>query len=269
VMAPGTSCAVAECAKVSTSIAMQSSERPDPVVDPLALFRSLHRVFCGWLARNRHELIESVSQEAFESFDRSIEKRRSHSTSIACHGGCASCCTIRVTATAPEVLSIARYIRSSPKTMEFELRRRIERSDEVTRLLDETQRMEQGIACPFVDGDLCVVYSVRPLDCRGHASYDVQACIDALAGRACEVPISVEHLRARSLVQNAMQSALRDYGYAWALYELNQALQIGLSDDGAESAWMNGVDIFASARVSDVSSEEMAATFDAIKGCSW
>lgn len=252
---------------MSTSLVMQRSRQPDPGADPLAVFQFLHRSFCGWLVRKRHDLIESISQNAFESFDRSLERKSDDATSVACHGGCASCCTIRVTATAPEVLAIARYIRSSPKTMEFELRRRIERAHEVTRLLDESQRMEQGIACPFVDRDFCVIYSARPLACRGHASYDVQACIDALAGRPCEVPISVEHMTVRSLVQNAMQSALRDYGYAWDIYELNQALHIALADDRSESAWMNGADIFASARISDVSSEEMAATFDAIKAC--
>lgn len=112
---------------------------------------------------------------------------------------------------------------------------------------------------------MCIVYAARPLACRGHVSYDVQACIDALTGRACEVPISVLHMTARSLVQNAMQSALRDSGRAWMIYELNQALHIALADEGSEFAWMKGGDVFAPALISEVSCEEMAATFDSIK----
>jgi len=142
--------------------------------------------------------------------------------------------------------------------MRVELTRRIA-------AVDGVQRCEQGVTCPFVDGGLCVVYPVRPLACRGHVSFDAQACIDALAGCACEVPVSALHMTVRSLVQNAMQSALRDFGYAWGVYELNQALNIALSDDACEAAWIAGKDIFAPVLVADVSSDEMAATFDAIK----
>jgi Fe-S-cluster containining protein len=252
---------------VSTSASTQVLERADPLADPLTLFQSLHRAFFECSAENHVDPIDAMSREAFDQFTQTSEIACENAPALACRGGCASCCTIRVVATAPEILSIARYIRSSSKTMEFELRRRIERCNDLTHSLDEAQRMEQGVACPFVDRDLCAVYSVRPLACRGHASYDVQACKNALAGLSCDVPISVEHLTVRSLVQNALQSALRDRGYAWGLYELNQALQIALDDDDSEAAWMLGSDIFVPAQISDVSSEEMAATFDAIKSC--
>jgi len=73
------------------------------------------------------------------------------------------------------------------------------------------------------------------------------------------------HLNIRSLVQNALQSALRDAGLAWGNYELNQALQIALCDETCEAAWMAGVDVFAPALITEVSLEEMAETFDVIK----
>lgn len=241
-------------------------ERSDPMAEPLAFFKSLHRAFSERLVDDaaRTNTIDGLLNGAFENFERGVESTM-ESSEVACHGGCASCCTIRVTATAPEILLMARYIRSSPKTMEFELKRRIALVNDATRRMDEAQRMEQGIACPFIDCDLCVLYSVRPLACRGHASFDIQACVDALAGYACDVPISAAHMTVRSLVQNAMQSALRDFGYAWATYELNQALDIALSDDECETRWLNGEDIFAPALVADVSTEEMAEAFDAIK----
>ncbi len=89
--------------------------------------------------------------------------------------------------------------------------------------------------------------------------------MDALAGRACEVPVSALHATVRSLVQNALQSALRDAGFGWALYELNQSLQIALSDEACETSWLDGADIFAPAMIADVSLAEMAEAFDAIK----
>jgi Fe-S-cluster containining protein len=241
-----------------------------PILDqsnPLPFFKSLYRGFNTRLegAADRRDSIEHILTYAFESFERGVGDAPENLAALACHGGCASCCTIRVAATAPEILLIARAIKSSPKTMEFELSRKIAGADRATRQLDERQRMESGFACPFIARDLCVIYSVRPLACRGHASFDERACIDALAGRACDVPISALHMTVRSLVQNAMQAALRDAGRAWGVYELNQALHIALADDACETVWAQGGDVFASALIADVSLEEMAETFDALK----
>jgi len=231
--------------------------------NPLSFFKALYRGFFEALAapRDGRASIDGLLETSFDTFERNAE----NAPGIACHGGCASCCTIRVAATAPEVLLIARAIRSSPKTMEFELRRSIGVADGVTRRLDAQSRMMSGLPCPFIDHGLCVIYSVRPLACRGHASYDERACIDALAGHPCEVPISELHMTVRSLVQNAMQAALRDAGYAWGTYELNQALQIALTREACEADWLKGEDVFAAAAIEDVSQDEMAATFDAIK----
>lgn len=231
--------------------------------DPLAFFKALHRGFAETLTDAPHcqDPIEGLLEDCFTTFDRNSEK----AAGVACHGGCASCCTIRVAATAPEILLIARTLRSSPKTMEFELRQRISAADCATRRLDEASRMSLALPCPFIDRGLCVIYSVRPLACRGHASYDEKACSDALAGRPCEVPISELHMTVRSLVQNAMQAALRDSGCAWGTYELIHALRIALTNEACEADWLKGEDVFAAASINDVSQEEMAETFDAIK----
>lgn len=241
-----------------------------PILDPsnpLAFFKNLHHAFGAQLvaAPHRQDPIEELLGNAFEIFERNVEQSPGGIAGVACHGGCASCCAIRVAATAPEILLIARTIRASPKPVELELLRRIAEADRTTRRLDPQQRMLAGLVCPFIDRDLCALYSVRPLACRGHASYDERACVDALAGRPCEVPISAVHVTVRSLVQNAMQAALRDAGLAWATYELNQSLHIALADETCEASWLRGEDIFASALIADVSLDEMAETFDAIK----
>ena len=100
--------------------------------------------------------------------------------------------------------------------------------------------------------------------CRSHAFYDKHTCVEAAAGRADGIPLSVPHMMVRSLIQNAMQSALRDAGYVWAAYELNHALCIALADEGCEAAWLAGADIFAPALVTEISLDEMANTFDRI-----
>ncbi|MGA2639195.1 YkgJ family cysteine cluster protein [Methylocella sp.] len=192
----------------------------------LAFFKALYRSFSETLndESNRKDPIESLLGDCFETFERNSE----NAAGVVCHGGCASCCTIRVAATAPEILLIARTLRSSSEAMGFGLRQRIGAADCATRRLDERCRMDAG-------------------------------------GASCEVPVSELHVTVRSLVQNAMQAALRDSGYARGAYELNQALQIALTNEACEAAWLKGHDVFAAAQINDVSQEEMAEAFDAIK----
>ncbi len=240
--------------------------------NPLVLFKKLNATFIELIGPEtvRAGMPERLLDEAFESFDDCVKSALDGVEAVlACRGGCASCCTIRVAATAPEVLLIKHYFSKLQKARGAEFVRdlvgRIEQAHEATKDVGELDRMEVGEVCPFIENGLCVIYSRRPLACRGHASFSEHACVDALSGEEVDVPISEPHMTARSLVQNALQSALRDAGLGWGIYELNHALIIALKDENCETAWMGGEDIFAPARIADVSPEEIAETFDAIK----
>jgi hypothetical protein len=111
-----------------------------------------------------------------------------------------------------------------------------------------------------------MICSARPLACRSHLSYDRQACVDASAGRIDAVSYSVPHMQVRSLVQNALQSALRDAGYPWVVYEINQAVGVALADERAGPRWLAGEDIFAPARADEVMMAEMETTYDRLRG---
>jgi Fe-S-cluster containining protein len=245
-----------------------------PVIDgasPLGFFRAQCRSFTETIAPRRHreDLVEAVAAQAFENFERNVEIQCAGLPALACGKGCEICCTLRVTATAPEILVLERYIRLTAdrmKSVGVDLVERIAEADQATRGLDEPQRVKLKSLCPFIAEGICVIYPVRPLACRAHTSYDLRACIDAAEGRRSEVPVSEPHGFVRSLVQNAMQSALRDAGLAWASYELNYALQIALGDPNCREAWMEGQAVFAPALAIEISLEEMAGTFDQIKG---
>jgi Fe-S-cluster containining protein len=240
--------------------------------NPLILFKKLNAIFTDLIgpATLRQGMSERLLDEAFESFEQCVKSGLDGvEAAVACRGGCASCCTIRVAATAPEVLLIKHYFSKLQKARGAafvrDLIARIEQANEATSGIGELSRMEAGELCPFIENGLCVIYSRRPLACRGHASFSERACVDALSGEEVDVPVSEPHMTARSLVQNALQSALRDAGLGWGTYELNQALIIALKDVNCEAAWMAGEDIFAPALIGDVSQDEMAETFDAIK----
>lgn len=237
--------------------------------DNLAFFRARHAAFVRILDQRRTDaaLPAALLAEAFDCFDGALQSSCANGPPVACGKGCSTCCTVRVTATAPEVLLMARHLREAcaPDVCRS-LVQRIALADNDTRHVDEGGRVALRRPCPFInDAGACVVYPVRPLACRGHASHDRSACVRAASGLIDEIPFSLAHRTVRSLVQNAMQSALRDGGYAWASYELNHALRLALADPGADDAWLAGEDVFADAQVDEISPAEMARTFDWLK----
>jgi Fe-S-cluster containining protein len=249
---------------------MSEETMPDESGPP-AFFKAQQLAFTETLAarRGRENLIDGLLEQAFSSFEANAAIQSEGQPPLVCHKGCATCCTLRVTATAPEILMIARYIRwasAALKRADVDLEQRIAEADRVTRGLSEEQRVTLGRRCPFIANGVCVIYPVRPLACRGHASYDKRACVEAAAGRVGAIPYSAPHMTVRSLVQHAMQSALRDNGYAFGAYELNQAVSMALADGKLQERWAAGDDVFAEALATEVSLAEMASTFDAIKG---
>lgn len=239
--------------------------------DMIEFFKVQHQAFADTLTRHHGfvDLLPALLNQAFTSFEGNVELQAEDYPEIACHKGCATCCTIRVVASAPEVFVVSRFVRSQSSVLKqagVDLMQRLAEADCVTRDCDEQQRASLRRRCPYIHKGACVIYPVRPLACRGHACYDKKACVEAAAGRLGEIPFSVPHMTMRSLVQNAMQSALRDAGYAWAVYELNHSLSIALADETCEEAWLSGGDVFKPAMISDVSLAEMADTFDHIHG---
>jgi Fe-S-cluster containining protein len=247
----------------------------DAGLSSLSFFQQLHGHYGHVLKQAetagpdaRASVIDALLAMAWGSFDANVEAQCEGLPALDCHKGCATCCTLRVTATAPEVLMLARFIRAlHPALMQrgIDLPAQVASADTCTQGLNEPQRIAARQRCPFIAQGVCVIYQVRPLACRGLASYDKRACAQAASGKIDAIPYSEPHMRMRSLVQNALQSALRDSQLAWGSYELNQALTLALQDPALEQRWLAGDDVFAVAQVHEVDSAEMAAVFDELK----
>lgn len=236
---------------------------------PLAFFGAMHGAFSHVIAQRSGQpgLVGTLMILAFDSFEGNAAIQSEGQAALDCRKGCAACCRLRVVASAPEVLQIARYIRASAPEMcsrGLDLSARVAEADADTHGLDEAARIVRRRRCPFVARGVCMIYPVRSLACRGHAAHDRRACAEAMAGHDVVVPISQPHLVVRSLVQNALQSALRDHDYAWGLYELNHALRIALADEASEQAWLAGEDVFGAAMVAEIDQDDMARIFDEI-----
>jgi Fe-S-cluster containining protein len=241
-----------------------------PALSSLDFFQELHAHYSQALARwaSSQTVLDALLHIAWGSFESNVAAQCEGLPELDCHKGCATCCTLRVTATAPEVLMLARFIRAIHPGLiarGINLPAQIANADTSTQGLGEGARVEVRQRCPFIAQGVCVIYQVRPLACRGLASYDRKACAQAASGKIDEIPYSVPHMQVRSLVQNAMQSAMRDAALPWASYELNQSLTMALNDSTLEARWLAGEDVFAAAQVSEVDPVEMAQTFDELK----
>lgn len=97
----------------------------------------------------------------------------------ACKKGCSTCCTQNVTITALEGEKILRYILENGKERWFAERLFHKRShtpaqyttNEFAKACLEQRDLEQNptetsAPCPFLEGQLCSIYPVRPFSCR-------------------------------------------------------------------------------------------------------
>jgi hypothetical protein len=236
---------------------------------PQAFFAAMTQAFGATIgaARARPDFVGALCLQAFDSFEGNVAIQAEGAPAIACKGDCPACCVIRVVATAPEIFLVTRFVAANAAFLRqhgIDLVGRIRETAAAAAGLGERERMALSRICPFIENGLCLAYRVRPLACRGHASYDKQACLDATAGHPVETSVSAPHLIVRSLVQNAMMSSLRSAGLAFGLYELNGGVALALSRPDCEARWIAGDDPLAPAAIADFDAAEAAATFDAL-----
>lgn len=241
----------------------------DTTATPLHFFRNLYETFGQtWdaAAHRPDQQLPAVLSQAWDSFEGNVQLQTEGEPPIDCAKGCAACCTLRVTATAPEVFMIAKFIEGTARRYAqagVDLCARLLQADERTRGLTEVQRVALRQPCPFIAQGTCTIYPVRPLACRGHASHDRRACAQAAAGRIDTVPFSQPHRWVRSVVQSALQAMWRARGLAHGAYELNHALVIALQARAGWRAWCEGADPLAPAAVeAPADLAAMGETFD-------
>ncbi len=219
------------------------------------------------LGRKDARMIEVLTARAFDSFERNAAIQFDGEAPAACGKGCETCCCLRVVATAPEIFMVERFIRVTAQAFaahSVDLAQKVADVEKANASADERARMDARRLCPFIIGGACAIYSVRPLACRGHISFDREACIAAAAGAEVDVPTSAAHATVRALVQNALQAALFENALGWGVYELTTALNRALQDASCEARWRAGDDVFSDLNLAAAEGAEMAAVFDSL-----
>ena len=160
---------------------------------------------------------------------------------LACRRGCAHCCHLDVTVTAPEAFQIAGILRRTPARAAAFLE-----AEAATRGLSQTERWRAKKPCPLLSNAECSIYESRPLSCRGAVSLDVDACVAAYVDlKHVEVPTPPDHILVLNVWRTIVSTAIRLLNLPIAGYEMNHAVALALVTEDGEEKWLKGEDIFA------------------------
>jgi Fe-S-cluster containining protein len=151
---------------------------------------------------------------------------------LACKSGCYWCCYFTVDVRAVEVFSILDFMtRELSVEEQARVRREIEANNVLLRGLDELQRMQRNVKCPFLSAGRCTIYEARPQTCRNYHATDVAGC-RASYERPEDTGIDPDFAplvyQAGGAHVDAFCSTLQERGYDTQAYELNAALAAAL-----------------------------------------
>ena len=242
----------------------------DDLSGPRAFFLAMRDSFDRILTVGRGDprLVDALTSQAFESFDRNAEIQSEGQPDPACARGCDTCCCLRVSATAPEIFLAARFLRLTAPAFArhgVDLKAKLAEAHVETDGKSQQERFSSCLMCPFIIGGACAIYSVRTLACRGHVSFDREACLAVAGGEDLEAPLSAAHAAVRSLIQSALQASLRDAGLDWGACEFLAGLNRAMQDERCEAKWLAGEPVFADLREDAAAARDMARTFDELR----
>lgn len=160
---------------------------------------------------------------------------------IACGKGCSHCCYTWVSASAPEILFIARSIKQHQKF----LIEKVYAARDAIKDFNFDERTKHAQACPLLNENICSIYPFRPLMCSTAASSDASICERSFRQGANEdIPTPFLYMAVRGAYSVALACAMKRAGFGHILYEFITGLSCALERDDAEEAWLSGENIF-------------------------
>ena len=156
-----------------------------------------------------------------------------------CRKGCSWCCNQSVSVTWPELLNVFDYLKNNLEPIQIErLKNKSKKNaDEIIkRFYDSSSGPFHGIACIFLEDNICTIHEMRPLQCRGGFSEEENYCKSLLhdtknTQKAVEEGrLTGKFLIAPKLIYNsaqvAMTYAMSGEGMKASTYELTVAISI-------------------------------------------
>ncbi|MET0535674.1 MAG: YkgJ family cysteine cluster protein [Steroidobacter sp.] len=180
---------------------------------------------------------------------------------LACRAGCTWCCHFSVDVRAVEVFGILDFVeRTFTPEEQARVRAEIQTNSAALRDLDEFERMRRNVKCPFLSEGRCTIYAVRPQTCRNYHATSVVGCQQSYEDPG-NLDIDPEFAplvyQAGGAHVDAFTTAMRDAGYDTNVYEMNGALEAGLSEPAARARFESKQSPFV-----QVSGDEVPPEFD-------
>lgn len=182
--------------------------------------------------RSAHEARLPLSArvpEAFKLADRiareAVEREEKRGLKVPCLKGCAACCRSLVCVSIPEALYIAERLLESERPWRDEILERFQQARETLKQNGFAETLERDLvrqpkdvsydhrlhllshqyltlrlACPFLDNELCSIYSWRPVACRQYlVTSPASLCVNPFANnvRRVSLPLHVTDLLAQ------------------------------------------------------------------------
>lgn len=174
---------------------------------------------------------------------------RGERKNLDCKPGCAWCCHRVVLATIPEVLSIHSHVDlnfSDQEKKDLDVR-----LDKYSSNWDRAELAKSRVPCPFLVNDLCSIYEVRPLSCRGMNSVDVSTCVEIEKNPNTASPrasLPAQHALAEAVILGE-RKALFFEALDPALVDLGQAMHLTRRSITPIDSYLSGRDEFANAKI--------------------
>lgn len=171
---------------------------------------------------------------------------------IACKKGCAFCCHGReVHVTSLEVLRIARHIAETfPIDQIAALLTRASDVEQAKREQWDAGPPRRNFRCPLLIDNVCSVYPVRPLVCRGFNSYDAYACElqKSFLKEDAKIEGYAHQGRAAQAALAGLRRGLEEAGLGGEVLDLATAVRIVLTTQNVAPRWLSGEPVFDGAR---------------------
>lgn len=160
---------------------------------------------------------------------------------IACHDGCAHCCSVPVDVQAHEVFFAAEHIQVnfSPVTLAATLKRLKAHRRRVAAYAPGARDTSRQ-PCALLAAGSCSIYTGRPEACRSHHTSDASVCAAHLADPNVDLAkVYIPALRARLFAAMlGMDEAIEAAGYDDRSYDFGSALHEALTDSLCLVRWM-------------------------------
>ena len=198
-------------------------------------FAAVRRITSQEYRQARAEIAALGPLEAYRRSQQRHDERLAaapDSSSLACAAGCSWCCHFSVDVRPVEVFHILDFIERHWTPQERDrLRTEIQTNSAILQSLDEIERMQRNVKCPFLTDGRCGIYSARPQTCRNYHATSSAGCRQSFeepGNLEIDPEFAPQVYQAGGAHVDAFSKAMTDEGYDCAAFEMNAALAVAM-----------------------------------------